>query len=96
MQQAVLGQALDRRDPLASDLGRRRGARGHRAPADQHGAGAARAFAAAQLRAGDSQILPEHLEQAAAAVGRYLPLRAIDGDRERHWGLLFSPGRQDR
>ena len=34
VQQAVLGKPFDRRDPLAGDLGRRRGARGHRAPAE--------------------------------------------------------------
>src|SRR6202034_1652589 len=95
VQQAVLGQPLDRRDPLASDLGRRGGARRHRAPADQHSAGAARALAAAQLGAGDAEILPDPLEQAAAAVGHYLPLHTIDSDRERHAGLLPPPGGPD-
>src|SRR5258708_795385 len=92
MQEAVLGQALDRRDPLAGRLGRRRDARGHRAPSDQHGAGSAGALAAAELRAREAQVIPEHFEQAAAIVGRDRVLDAVDDDPDLH--RAASPARR--
>ena len=74
--------------PAASADGR--DARGHRAAADQHRAGAAGALAAAELRAGDAQVIPQHLEQAPAVVRRHRPLGAVDDDRYCHRGSFLG------
>ena len=67
MQQAVLGETLDRGDPLP---GRVRGgqlAGLHGPAADQDRARAAGAFAAAALRAGQAQVFPQQSSRVRPA-----------------------------
>jgi hypothetical protein len=81
MQPAVTLEALDGGDPLACRRRERDAARPHRAPVEQHRAGAALPFAAAVLGAGQLQPIAQHGEQAL--VGRRLDpaLRAVDVDQ---------------
>src|SRR5262249_11797105 len=61
-------QALDRHDRGVLDLGDGDQARDDRLAVDQHGARAALAFAAALLRAGEPEVLAQHVEQALERV----------------------------
>ncbi len=94
MQDAVLGQALDRGHPLPGRLRGRQRAGGDRAPADEHRAGAAGSLAAAELGAGHPEIVAEHLQQAPVPGGQDLALGAVDDDRELHLFARFSCSRQ--
>jgi hypothetical protein len=84
VQDAVLGQALDGRDPFPGHLRGWCAARGHGPAADQDHAGAADAFAAAEFRAGAARLVPEHIQQGGLLVRRHLGCRTVNDDRDRH------------
>ena len=84
VQDAVFGQALDRRHPLACGGGGRRRAGRHGAAADQHRAGPAGALAAAELGAGQPEVVPEHRQQAAVPGVPDLAPGTVDDDRDLH------------
>ena len=69
MQLAVdCGEALDRRHGGAVDLDRQHGARLHRAAVDMDDAGAALAGVAADMGAGQPQMLAQELDQQRARI----------------------------
>ena len=76
VQHVAAREPLDRRDRAAVALARRDEARVDDLAVEHHRARAALAFAAALLRAGEPQVLAQHVEQA-------LPRRALDGARLR-------------
>ena len=60
-------------------------AREHRAPVDEHGAGAARALGAGDLRPGEADLLAQQLGQRRALGHARLPLAAVQRERDlRH------------
>src|ERR1019366_4031612 len=72
MQDTLLPQALDGRDPLPGDLPGGPRAGGHRAPPDQDGARPAGALAAAEFRASTVELVPEYVKQADVRARGYL------------------------
>ena len=64
----AVGQAFDGADLFAVGLYREHQARAHRLAIDQHGAGAAHAVFAADMRAGLSAILADRIDQRAARL----------------------------
>jgi len=69
VQLAVVLEPFDRRDRLALDLSGGGGARADGRPADEHRAGAAVPFTAAELGAGQSEIVAKNPEKRAGMVG---------------------------
>ena len=68
MQLAALGEPFDRRDVRASQRGREHGAGLDRASVDMDDAGAALRGVAADMRAGQAEILAQELHQQRARV----------------------------
>jgi hypothetical protein len=68
VQAAVRGKPLDGRDVGAVGLHREDGARLGAAAVDDHGAGAALARVAADVRAGEEQLLAEEVDQQQARL----------------------------
>src|SRR5258707_7183716 len=85
-------EALDGGDAGAGDLDGERGARLHRDAIDQHQAGAALRSVAADVGAGQPELLAQHLDKEGAILnlgGRRL---AVDGDfYDGQTGSSFSP-----
>ena len=78
MEFVAVGDALDGLDGLVADDIEADGAGADSAAVEQDGAGAALAFAAAVLGAGQAQVVAQHAEQAAVAVGVEGALLAVD------------------
>ena len=70
--------AFDRRDRLRADAADARDARARACAVEQHGAGAALPFAAAEAAAGQAEIVAEDRQQAVARLGVNLAVLAID------------------
>ena len=83
LQRMPAAQALDRRDSRASHMGDRHQTGVHGLAVDQHRARAALAFAASFLRAGQTAVFAQHIEQALhrMRVSRY---NALAVQRETH------------
>ena len=80
MQRAVLRKPLDRGDACAILHDRQRQA-GNNAPAvDQHGAGAALALVATLFRAGQIEMLAQHVEQRRARIERQRAVCPVHGE----------------
>ena len=71
-QRALVAEALDRRRRRALGLRGEQDAREHRAPVDEHGAGAAGALGAGDLRAREADLVAQHLGERRA-LGRARP-----------------------
>ena len=80
MQPTVAGQPFDRRDDMAGGVGDARLAGLDRLAVEEDGARAAFALAAAELGAGQAQLLAQREEQAPIRPGRELPCDAVDDD----------------
>ncbi len=82
LQRMASAQTLDGRDVRSGDLRERHEARIHRHAIDQHRAGAALAFAAAFLGAGQATRLAQHVEQARQR--RRVDANTLSVQRELH------------
>ena len=91
VQRAVLLQALDRHELLAVGLHREHRARLHRAAVHEHGAGAAVRGVAADVGAGQPQILAEQVDQQQARLDVGLVLLAVDGELDHASSAHFLP-----
>ncbi len=79
MQGAVgRGEALDRQDAGAVRLQRKLGAGFHRDPVDMHHAGAALAGVAADMGAGETELLTQQFDKQGASFDLYRMLLAVD------------------
>jgi len=76
-------QALDRRHAAALNLGERREAGADLAPVDEHRAGAAVARVAANLGAGEAELVAQHVGQARNRRGRRAHRATVQRER-RH------------
>ena len=76
---AAVGHAFDGVDGLAGNLRRQRQAAARRAAVDQHRAGAANAVLAAEMRAGQLQLLPQEIRQMLARLDAPLQRLAVQG-----------------
>src|ERR1043165_9163682 len=93
MQIRAAREALDRGDVRIAELLWEREARQHRHAVDEHRARAALAELAAVLRAGEVQLLAQHLEQRVMRLGRDaldLTVHAEGEHRFRHFFALVS------
>src|SRR5438445_8439932 len=81
--QRMVAQAFDRRDLGPVDCVDERDARERRYAVDQHGARAAMALAARDLRAGETEILTQHLCERAADRSVDLVAAAVDLELRR-------------
>jgi hypothetical protein len=91
VQAVAVGEPLDRRDRPTGDLLERHLARSDGLAADEHRAGAACAFAATELRAGEPQLPPEVPEKAVATGLVDLVAEAVH--RQSHYGRSNRSGR---
>ena len=73
------GQALDRRDRGAVGLHGEHQARAHRLAVHQHGAGAADAVLAADVRAGEAELVAQEVAEQQARLDLGGVGRAVDG-----------------
>ena len=80
----ALPQPLDRRHRPALDGADREQARHRRRAVQQDGAGAARALAAAELRAGQRELVAEHAEEAPGRLDLQRVPLAVDLDGDGH------------
>ena len=76
---AALGQAFDGVDGLAGNLRRERQAAARGAAVDQHRAGAADAVLAAQMRAGQLQLLAQEVGEMLPRLDAPLQRLAVQG-----------------
>src|SRR5438105_5418893 len=74
---AVAGEALDGRHVMALPLDREHQARAHRRPVEQHGAAAAHPVLAADVRAGQAEVVAQVVGQEAAWIARAGMLDAV-------------------
>src|SRR5438067_4366233 len=77
---AVLLEALDGSDLMSVGLHGEEGARLHRLPLEQHGAGAAVGGVAADMRSGHAQVLAQEVDEEQARLDLRLLGVAVDGD----------------
>ena len=91
------GQAFDAGDAPALGLQRQHRAALHRLAVEQHGAGAALAGVAADMGAGQAELLAQHFDQQALGVDLQLHGLAVDFEVQvaHGWGVLSS-ARGDR
>ena len=80
LQRMTAAKPFDGRDPRAVGVGERDQARVHRRAVEEHGAGAAFAFAASFLRAGQAAILAQDIEQALQRMRVDAAHRAVQRD----------------
>src|SRR5437660_801743 len=76
---AALGQPFDRVDPTAGNLRGEREAAARGMAVDQHRAGAADAVLAAEMRAGQLQLLAQKIRQMLARLDAALERFAVQG-----------------
>src|SRR5205085_1394871 len=92
VQLVPLGEPFDRADLRAFGLHCEHQAGAHWASVQQHGAGAAHAVLAAEMRAGQATILAQRVGQAAPRFDLDRARLAVDGERDlqlfRHCGRL--------
>ncbi len=81
-QACVRRQAFDRVDPPSLDLAGGHQARAHLLAVQPDGARSAVARVAADLRAGQAEVLAEHVDEASAPVGADLDVAAVDREPE--------------
>ena len=81
-QRALVAEALDRRDLAAIGLGGEQDAREHRAPVDEHRAGAAGALGAGDLRAREAGLVAQHLRERRALGSACAPLAPVERERD--------------
>ena len=96
MEPTVVGQAFDRHDLGAVRLNREERARLGATPIDQHGAGAALARVAPDVRAGQIEVLAQEVDQKQSRLYVHRAHLAIDGDRDFVPSVLsmsWTPGR---
>ena len=74
----VLAQALDGEHPLAGDLGDGNRARSDGIFIHNYGAGAAQGGAAAELGAGEAEVVAQHPQQHALVVDRHAHRLAVE------------------
>jgi hypothetical protein len=86
VQFAVLGQALDGDDAAAFDAGDGDQARTDLAAVEQHRAGAAIAGVAADLGAGETERVTQHVGEALHGVGLELDGAAVQGELDAFGG----------
>ncbi len=84
MEDTVLGQPLDRRDPLTRDPGGFHLTRLYWPAPDQNGARAAGTLPAAELRPRNAEISAQPVEQRLPGPGGQLELMAVDDDGVGH------------
>ena len=77
VERALGGQPLDGLDRLPGDAADRGDAGAGGLAVDQHGAGPARAFAAADLAAGQAEVVAQHAEQGGLCRHVYRHRRAV-------------------
>ena len=75
---AIDAERLDRRDRLRADAADARDARARARAVEQHRAGAALPFAAAEAAAGQAEVVAEDGQEAVAGLGVNLAVLAID------------------
>src|SRR5579862_4375758 len=93
MQLAVPGKAFDRGDVRARRLRREHGAGLHRAPVHMHDAGAALAGVAADMRAGQSQLVAQEIDEQRAVLGLLRNRLAVHRQRDDgHWDTSVVKG----
>ncbi len=76
--------ALDGRDGCAVEGDREHQAGPHRVAVDEDRAGAADAVLAADVRAGEPQVVPQRVGEQPAGRQREVVRRAVDAERDRH------------
>ena len=94
MQVAVRREPLDRRDRRAVGLDREDRARLRAAAVDEDGAGSALAGVAPDVRAGQTQLFAEEVDEEHARVDVSLANLAVDGHRDLGHGLSLSRERR--
>jgi hypothetical protein len=82
-QLAVRGETLDRRDPGAVRLHRQKHAALHGLAVEVHRARPAVTRVAADVRAGEPEIVPDEVHEEATRLDLHLDLLAVDLDRDR-------------
>src|SRR5262245_50501882 len=83
VERASLRQALDGLDGPVVGLDGEDGAALHRATVQAHGAGAAARRVTADVRAGQSEVLPDEVDEQRAGADLAAVLLAVDGDGDR-------------
>ena len=78
----VAGEALDRRQRAAVAVERELQAGGDGAAVDEDGAGAAFALAAAELGAGQADVVAQHLQGARFDADAGAPFDAVQGEAD--------------
>ena len=89
---AVARQAFDRGDVGAVGLHREHGARLHRLAVDQHGARAADAGFAADVRAGQAQGVAQEVNEQQTGLDDVIARRVVDPDADRNGHGTTSEG----
>src|SRR3954451_3513577 len=79
---AVLGQPLDGLDVQVVGLDAEHEAGARRLALDEHGAGATDAVLAADVRAGEAEVVAQHVGERAPGLDHGLAADAVDGDRD--------------
>ncbi len=79
------GEALDRRDARAAGLHGEHETRAHRFAVEEHGARAAHAVLAPEVRARELEILAEEVGEGLASLGGALPALAVHLECDRNW-----------
>ena len=74
--------ALDGQDLVAVRLHREHQARARRVAVEQDGAGAADAVLAAQMRAGEAELVAQEIGERPAYLDLFLVALAVDGQRD--------------
>ena len=91
MERAVLHQALDGRDLGAVGLHRQHQARARGLAVHQHRAGAADAVLAADVRAGEREVLPQEVDEQLADGAPPGARHAVDREPDRRLGHDVAP-----
>ena len=84
----MVAQALDRRHACAVERVHERDARQRGCAVDEHGAGAAMAFAAGDLGAGQREVVPQRLGERRSDLRR--DVVAVTVDRELHQAAVTA------
>src|SRR5580658_3157711 len=82
---AVRGQPLDRRYLAAGGLDRQHQARAHRPPVEDDRARAADPVLAADVGAGEVEVIPQEVRQRLARLRRTRARRAVDPQGDAGW-----------
>src|SRR6185437_6999059 len=89
---AGVGQALDRLHHGAVALYGQHQAAAHDDAVDPHGAGAADAMLAADMAAGEHEIVAEEIDQRLARVDPFADALAVDGESDVEGGVRHARG----